>query len=84
MEDATFKGIYLYPPDAINPQCGQAKLVIYSTKGEEPIIKVFDEKTVQAVWADFDAFRRAAEEKVSKDNDKRKTDSTTASAAHNR
>ena len=84
MEDATFKGIYLYPPDAINPQCGQAKLVIYSTKGEEPIIKVFDEKTVQAVWADFDAFRRAAEEKASKDNDKRKTDSITASAATNR
>ena len=84
MEDATFKGIYLYPPDAINPQCGQAKLVIYSTKGEEPIIKVFDEKTVQAVWADFDAFRRAAEEKAAKDNDKRKTDSITASAAANR
>jgi S1-C subfamily serine protease len=81
MEDATFKGIYLYPPDAINPQCGQAKLVIYSTKGDEPIIKVFDEKTVQAVWADFDAFRRAAEEKASKDSDKRKSDSITASAA---
>ena len=81
MEDATFKGIYLYPPDAINPQCGQAKLVIYSTKGDEPIVKVFDEKTVQAVWADFDAFRRAAEEKASKDNDKRKTDSIAASAA---
>jgi Trypsin-like peptidase domain len=77
MEDATFKGIYLYPPDAINPQCGQAKLVIYSTKGDEPIIKVFDEKTVQAVWEDFDAFRRAAEEK-------RKIDSVTASAAANK
>jgi hypothetical protein len=40
-------------------------------------------KDVQAVWADFDAFRRAAEEKASKDNDKRKTDSITASAATN-
>jgi Trypsin-like peptidase domain len=81
MEDATFKGIYLYPPDAISPQCGQAKLVIYSAKGDEPTIKVFDAKTVQAVWADFDAFRRAAEERTSKDNDKHKVDSIAASAS---
>ena len=81
MEDATFKGIYLYPPDAINPQCGQAKLVIYSTKGDEPSVKVFDAKTVQSVWADFDAFRRAAEENASKDKGQRKVDSIAASAS---
>jgi hypothetical protein len=83
MEDATFKGIYLYAPDAINPQCGQAKLVIYSAKGDEPTVKVFETKTVQAVWADFDAFRKAAQEKASKDGEKRKVDSIAASASSN-
>jgi hypothetical protein len=59
MEDSTYKGIYMYSPDAVNPECGQVKLEIYSSKGGEPTVKTFDEKTVQHVWADFDAFRRA-------------------------
>jgi hypothetical protein len=32
---------------------------IYSSKGGDPTVKTFDEKTVQHVWADFNAFRRA-------------------------
>jgi hypothetical protein len=32
---------------------------IFSSKGGEPIVKAFDEKTIQHVWADFDAFRKA-------------------------
>ena len=59
MDDSTYKGIYVYSPDAVNPDCGQIKLEIYSSKGAEPTIRAFDEKTVQHVWADFDAFRRA-------------------------
>src|SRR5882672_6731419 len=59
MEDSTYKGVYLYSPDAVNPGCGQVKLEIYSSKGGEATVKTFDEKTVQHVWADFDAFRRA-------------------------
>jgi len=59
MEDSTYKGVYLYSPDAVNPGCGQVKLEIYSSKGGEPTVKAFDEKTVQHVWEDFDAFRRA-------------------------
>ncbi len=59
MEDSTYKGVYLYSPDAVNPGCGQVKLEIYSSKGGEAAVKTFDEKTVQHVWADFDAFRRA-------------------------
>jgi hypothetical protein len=43
----------------VNPGCGQVKLEIYSSKGGEATVKTFDEKTVQHVWADFDAFRRA-------------------------
>ena len=59
MDDSTYKGVYLYSPDAVNPECGQVKLEIYSSKGGEATVKTFDEKTVQHVWADFDAFRRA-------------------------
>ncbi len=59
MEDSTYKGVYLYSPDAVNPDCGQVKLEIYSAKGGDPTVKTFDEKSVQHVWADFGAFRRA-------------------------
>jgi len=59
MQDSTYKGVYLYAPDAVNPDCGQVKMEIYSSKGGEPIVKTFDEKTIQHVWADFDAFRKA-------------------------
>lgn len=59
MDDSTYKGVYLYSPDAVNPECGQVKLEIYSSKGGDPTAKTFDDKTVQHVWADFDAFRRA-------------------------
>jgi S1-C subfamily serine protease len=59
MEDSTYKGVYMYSPDAVNPDCGQVKVEIYSAKGGDPTVKTFDEKTVQHVWADFDAFRRA-------------------------
>lgn len=60
MDDTTFKGIYVYPPDAVNPDCKDVKLVVYSNKSEEPVTKTLDDKTVQVVWADFDAFRRVA------------------------
>jgi len=59
MDDSTFKGVYLFSPDAVNPDCGDVKLAIYSSKSEEPVSKVLDEKSVQHIWADFEAFRRA-------------------------
>jgi S1-C subfamily serine protease len=59
LEDSTFKGVYFYPPDAVNPQCGTVKLAIYSSKSEVPVIKVFEGNTTSRLWADFDAFRRA-------------------------
>ena len=59
MDDSTYKGVYVYSPDAVNPECGQVKLEIYSSKGGDPTVKTFDDKTVQHVWADFDTFRRA-------------------------
>jgi hypothetical protein len=38
------------------------KLEIFSSKSDAPVIKTFDEKSVQHIWADFDAFRRAQRE----------------------
>ena len=62
LEDSTYKGAYLYPPDAINPQCGTVKIAIYSSKSEEPVVKTLDGNTTTRIWADFDAFRRADSE----------------------
>lgn len=59
LEDSTYKGAYLYPPGAVNPQCGTVKIAIYSSKSEEPVIKTLDGNTTTRIWADFDAFRRA-------------------------
>ncbi|MCU1295726.1 MAG: hypothetical protein JWO91_4, partial [Acidobacteriaceae bacterium] len=59
LDDSTYKGSYFYPPDAVNPQCGTVKIAIYSSKGEEPVLKTLDNNTVGRIWADFDAFRRA-------------------------
>lgn len=58
MEDSTYKGVYEYSPEAVNPNCGEVKLEIYSSNGGAPITKVLDEKSVQHVWADFEAFRK--------------------------
>src|SRR5256712_8268163 len=38
MDDSTYKGIYVYSPDSVNPDCGQVKLEIYSSKGAEPTV----------------------------------------------
>jgi len=62
MDDSTYKGVYLFSPDAVSPECGAVKLAIYSSKSEEPVIKTLDEKSVQHIWADFDAFRRAQQQ----------------------
>ena len=62
MDDSTYKGAYIYSPEAVNPGCSEVKLAIYSSKSEEPVIKVLDEKSVQHIWADFEAFRRAEQE----------------------
>lgn len=59
MEDSTYKGAYFFPPDAVNPSCGSVKLEIFSSKTQEPVVKILDVATAQRIWADFDAFRRA-------------------------
>jgi len=46
----------------VNPSCQEVKLAIYSSKSDEPVTKVLDDKSVRRVWEDFAAFRRAEEE----------------------
>jgi S1-C subfamily serine protease len=56
--DATYEGIYSYPSEAFAPECGQVTLKVYPVKASEaPIVKVLDRKTVDRVWADFEAWR---------------------------
>ena len=56
--DATYEGVYSYPSEAFAPECGQVTLKVYPVKASEaPIVKVLDRKTVDRVWADFEAWR---------------------------
>jgi len=58
--DTTFQGSYEYLPDAVSPACGDVVLEIYSEKSPNtPEIRPVNPATIQRVWADFDAFRRA-------------------------
>ncbi len=52
--DATYVGIYSYPPDAISPSCGKVTLQLYSEKDPEKAeTKELDPKSVDRVWRDF-------------------------------
>jgi S1-C subfamily serine protease len=60
VKDATYSGLYSYPPDAISPQCGTVTLKLYSEKNpQQPAVRVLDPKTVLTVWNDFEAWRKA-------------------------
>ena len=52
--DATYVGIYSYPPDAISPSCGKVTLQIYSEKEpDKSESKDLDQKSIDRVWNDF-------------------------------
>jgi hypothetical protein len=58
--DTTFQGVYEYAADAITPACGSVVLEIFSEKDPNtPVSKTVEAATVERVWEDFDAFRRA-------------------------
>ena len=61
MDDSTYRGVYLFSPDAVNPNCSEVRLAIYSSKNEEPVMKTLEGNSVQHIWADFEAYRRAEE-----------------------
>src|SRR5260370_35363726 len=52
--DATYVGIYSFPPDAISPSCGKVTLRLYSEKNpDKPESKDLDQKSIDRVWNDF-------------------------------
>jgi hypothetical protein len=52
--DATYVGIYSYPPDAISPSCGKVTLQLFSEKDpDKSESKDLDPKSVARVWSDF-------------------------------
>jgi hypothetical protein len=55
--DATYVGIYSYPPEAIQPSCGEVALELYSEKEPEKANrKVLDSKTIEQIWSDFQPY----------------------------
>ena len=52
--DATYVGIYSYPPEAISPSCGKVTLQLYSEKEpDKSESKDLEQKSVDRVWNDF-------------------------------
>jgi S1-C subfamily serine protease len=61
--DATYEGIYSFPPDAISPQCGHVTLELYSEKNPDKAkVQVLSDKTVERVWSDFEPYRKSSGE----------------------
>lgn len=59
MTDVTFDGLYMYPYDAIHPECGTVTLQLFSEKNpNEPKIKTLEPKTVMAIFNDFEPYRK--------------------------
>lgn len=58
--DTTYQGRYVYQADAVSPACGNVELEIFSEKDPNtPITKHIEAATVERVWGDFDAVRKA-------------------------
>lgn len=52
--DATYVGIYSYPPDAVSPSCGKVTLQLFSEKDPgKSESKDLDTRSVARVWNDF-------------------------------
>lgn len=55
--DATYVGIYSYPPDSISPSCGKVALQLFSAKDPaKSETKELDPQSIQRVWTDFRPF----------------------------
>ena len=54
-------GDYFYTPDSISPDCGKVTLEIYAEKGPQQatVVRVFEPGTVEGIWGDFAAYRKA-------------------------
>jgi hypothetical protein len=62
-------GRYVYRPEAITPECGKVTVRVVSTKNEQAVLeKVLDEKVVQRLWEDFEAYRSLGKPKTEEQN----------------
>jgi len=62
--DASYEGLYTYPPDAISPACHQMVLLIEpETKPGKAVQIILDRKLVQRVWDDFAPYRNSLTKK---------------------
>jgi S1-C subfamily serine protease len=56
--EAIHEGLYVFDPDAIRPDCGSVKLMLYSEKEPEKAdTRVVDPKVLQQIWDDFAPYR---------------------------
>ena len=56
--DVIYEGLYVFDPGALGPQCGTARLVLYSEKEpEKGDTRVVDPKVLQQIWQDFTEYR---------------------------
>jgi S1-C subfamily serine protease len=56
--DAIYEGLYVFDPDALGPQCGTVKFVLYSAKEpERGDTRVVDPKVLQQISQDFTPYR---------------------------
>jgi S1-C subfamily serine protease len=63
--DATYIGIYSYPPDAISTSCGRVRLELYSERQPNtPEIRELDEKTVLRISKDFQPYFASQKEAI--------------------
>lgn len=59
ISDTTFIGAYDFLPEAIAPACGPVTLEIYPDKTSPPVVKILEQATVEAVWTDFEPYRKS-------------------------
>jgi hypothetical protein len=67
VDQATFRGFYMYTPESISPACGEVTLKVYPA-GEDanPFIKVLDKSFVDRLYKDFEPYRALARKEVPK------------------
>lgn len=67
VDQATFRGLYLYTPESINPACGEITLKVYPA-GEDanPFIKVLDKSFIDRLYKDFEPYRAVAQKESMK------------------
>ena len=57
-DDIAYEGLYVFDPNALGPQCGTVKLVLFSEKDPaKGDTRMVDAKLIDRIWQDFAAYR---------------------------